>query len=54
MTHDSNYPILGAIVSAGSALLSVANFVPIIQFIAGIVAIVSGIVTIIKATEKKK
>lgn len=54
MHHDSNNPILSVIISISGAVISFGNFVPIVQILAGLVGIVSGIIAINKQIRKRK
>lgn len=54
MHHDSNQPILSVFLSISGALISIGNFVPLIQVTAGLVGIASGLVAIYKQTKKRK
>jgi hypothetical protein len=53
MTHHSNQPILSIVLSGTAALVSLGNFVPLVQILAGLIAIVSGCIAIYKQLKKK-
>jgi CHASE2 domain-containing sensor protein len=52
--HDTNQPILSVILSVSGALISIGNFVPLVQITAGLVGIATGVVALHKQLKRKK
>jgi len=52
--HDTNQPILSVLLSISGALISIGNFVPLVQVTAGLIGIVSGVIALNKQLKKKK